>query len=97
MSIYDDSGPAFPVSADVAGIEGLSGSAMGMSLRQYAAIHLRVPDSGVDWMDEMIRKAQRDELAAKAMQNMADMSFPAAAMAKRSYELADAMLKESEE
>src|SRR5690606_28633215 len=61
------SGPAFPVSADVAGMEGLSGSAMGMSLRQYAAIHLRVPDSGVDWMDEMIRKAQRDELAAKAM------------------------------
>lgn len=70
MSIYDDSGPAFPVSADIAGMEGLKGSALGMSLRQYAAIHLRVPDSGVGWLDEMIRKAQRDELAAKVMQGL---------------------------
>lgn len=30
-----DGGPAFPVSADVAGMEGLSGSALGMTLRDY--------------------------------------------------------------
>jgi hypothetical protein len=29
----------------------------GMDLRHYAAIHLRLPDSGLDWLDEMIRKA----------------------------------------
>ncbi len=29
-----------------------------MSLRAYAAIHLRVPDSGIEWLDEMIRKSR---------------------------------------
>ena len=37
-----------------------------MTLRQYAAIKLRVPNSGTDWLDEMILKSLRDELAAKA-------------------------------
>lgn len=27
-----------------------------MTLRHYAAIHLKVPDSGIPWLDEMIRK-----------------------------------------
>ena len=39
----------------------------GMTLRQYAAIKLRVPNSGTDWLDEMIRESMRDDLAAKAM------------------------------
>lgn len=30
-----------------------------ISLRQYAAIHLRVPNSGIDWLDEMIREARK--------------------------------------
>jgi hypothetical protein len=30
-----------------------------MSLRVYAAIHLRVPDSGVTWLDDMIRRSRR--------------------------------------
>jgi len=38
-----------------------------MSLRQYAAIKLRVPDSGEEWLDDMIRKSLRDEFAGKAM------------------------------
>jgi hypothetical protein len=29
-----------------------------MSLRAYAAIHLRVPDSGIDWLDDMIRRSR---------------------------------------
>lgn len=67
----NDGGPAFP--GQWYDFQPLTGEQVvreqwgGMSLRQYAAIHLRVPDSGVDWMDEMIRKAQRDDLAAKAM------------------------------
>lgn len=48
-------GPAFPTLAD-------NGHAMnqdGMTLRQYAAIHLKVPDSGTDWLDDMIRQANK--------------------------------------
>jgi hypothetical protein len=29
----------------------------GMTLRQYAAIKLRVPESGEPWLDDMIRKS----------------------------------------
>jgi hypothetical protein len=29
-----------------------------MSLRAYAAIHLRVPDSGIEWLDGMIRRSR---------------------------------------
>jgi hypothetical protein len=39
----------------------------GMSLRAYAAIKLKQPDSGIDWLDKMIADAKKDELAAKAM------------------------------
>lgn len=35
----------------------------GLSKIEYAAIHLRVPDSGTKWLDEMIQKARRDEFA----------------------------------
>jgi len=84
----------------------------GMTLRQYAAIHLRVPKSGTEWLDKMIRKARRDELAGKAMQGMlvgvvgkigaaADVSAYAggacnAVIADRAFAIADAMLKESD-
>lgn len=42
----------------------------GLTARQYAAIHLCIPDSGVDWLDAMILRKQRDDLAARAMQGM---------------------------
>lgn len=71
----DDGGPAFPVevSADSEGFlvgrqtGSQSGFATGLSIRQYAAIKLKVPNSGTDWLDEMIRQSLRDEFAAKAM------------------------------
>lgn len=40
----------------------------GMTLRQYAAIKLKAPNSGMGWLDEMITKSLRDDFAAKAMQ-----------------------------
>ena len=52
-------GPAFPRP---------QGGDAGMTLRQYAAIKLRVPNSGTDWLDEMIRESLRDGLAVTAMQ-----------------------------
>lgn len=41
----------------------------GLSAREYAAIKLRVPDSGTEWLDAMIRKSLRDDFAAKLMQS----------------------------
>jgi hypothetical protein len=29
-----------------------------MTMRSYAAIHLRVPDSGIDWLDRMIERSR---------------------------------------
>lgn len=54
MNTKESGGPAFPVPV-------LSGDAdfNGMTLRQYAAITLRVPDSGEDWLDEMIKRSIR--------------------------------------
>ena len=39
----------------------------GMCLRTYAAIHLRVPDSGIPALDEMIRKSLLMEMAGRAL------------------------------
>ena len=37
---------------------------------EHAAIELRVPNSGTDWIDAMIRKHNRMQLAAMAMQGL---------------------------
>ncbi len=60
MTARDDGGPAFPQNS-------LSSQNRGMTLRQYAAIKLCVPDSGIDWLDDMIRQAQDDRFAGCAM------------------------------
>ena len=84
MSNFENSGPAFPcetAGADEHGEYRLPWQ--GMTLRQYAAIKLRAPNSGTDWLDEMIRTSLRDEFAAKAM-----LSLPAS----KAYVMADALL-----
>jgi len=68
MSKFDDGRPAFPVPLNRNELWGGMGTCDGMTLRQYAAIKLRVPNSGTDWLDEMIRTSLRDEFAAKAIQ-----------------------------
>ena len=89
MSKVNDGGPAFPSNRDM--------RYGGMTLRQYAAIKLRVPNSGTDWLDEMIRTSLRDEFAAKAMQGMAgshgycERGWDQKDLAGQAYELADAM------
>lgn len=70
MSAHNHGGPAFPVQEFNA--DGTPATLMvGMTLRQYAAIHLRVPNSGDDWLDDMIREARWNELTAKVMQGLA--------------------------
>ena len=70
------------------------------SKREYAAIHLRVPQSGNEELDAMIREAQRNELAARAMQGLVSQlnlyHVSVDEVAELSYRQADAMLKERE-
>lgn len=69
----------------------------GMTLRQYAAIKLKVPDSGTDWIDVMIRESLRNDFAAKALQSELPEGIPAnfasqGNAAHYAYQMADAML-----
>lgn len=41
------------------------GAYSGLTAQEYAAIMLRVPESGTPWLDDMIRKARRDYFAAQ--------------------------------
>ena len=76
MTIHDDSGPAFPTLEQRENYKhNPEGDAYyvsegGMTLRQYAAIKLRVPDSGLAWLDHMIPASRRAEYAGLAMQGM---------------------------
>jgi hypothetical protein len=73
----------------------------GMTLRAYAAIKLGVPDSGIDWLDDMIRKSVRDEFAGQALAGMLawggrySKGFECKG-AEECYKQADAMLAERE-
>lgn len=51
-------------------------SASNLTMRQYAAIELRVPDSGEEWLDEMIRVSNRIRLFETAI--MSGQTDPAA-------------------
>ena len=55
----EDGGAAFPVA-------GFGEVIHGMSIRTYAAIKLRVPESGIDWLDDMIRKSESERGGAHA-------------------------------
>jgi len=84
----------------------------GMTLREYAAIKLKVPDSGTDWLDEMIRQSLKDDFAAKAIpvametlrqdwtKDDGDSWYwnktEIEMLAEKSYALADLMLKARE-
>lgn len=77
------------------------GAVRGMEMGEYAAIHLKVPNSGTPWLDDMIRESRRLDLAAKAMQGIVMVLHqgirPAdiPAMCADAYGIADAMLDEA--
>ena len=66
----------------------------------YASLKLKVPDSGIDWLDEMITKSLRDYFAAKVLQGICasgpSTNFSNARIAAEAYVLADAMLEVKE-
>jgi hypothetical protein len=76
----------------------------GMTLQQYAAITLKVPNSGDAGIDEMIRKSLLADLAVTVMPavlaelwSQGEHDFPIPPLAvKFSYEIACEMLKADE-
>jgi hypothetical protein len=96
----NDGGPAFPSHQACSSWQCRKPSA-GMTMRQYAAIRLRVPDSETDWLDDMIRKSNRDHFAAAALQPLVTSAIELDhvkwdATAQHAYLIADAMLKARE-
>ena len=71
----------------------------GMTLLEYAAIKLRLPESGTDWLDSMILESLRNDFAARAMalQPWHNVDDSYSNHAERCYAIADAMLKAGEE
>jgi len=94
MSNKETGGPAFPATSWTKDGEFI-GENQGMTLRQYAAIKLKVPDSGTDWLDAMIEQSLRDDFAAKALV-VCPMNHPAD-RARWCHQAAEAMLKAKKE
>lgn len=67
----NDGGPAFPAEFVPGwkpdGVTKIWKATGGMTLREYAAIHLKQPHSGNPLLDEMIREARRDDFARAAL------------------------------
>lgn len=104
-------GPAFPLSNDNVLVGERKLWCAGLSVRQYAAIKLSVPDSGHPWLGDMIRTSNRDRLAVQivphfytALASIRSLAWPPdfegdavrAALATNAYALADAVLKAGE-
>lgn len=98
----DDGGPAYPCDLrdrpDILEIDpdgNVKNKHSGMSLRTRAAIDLKVDDSEVPFVNDMIRKSQRRELAGLAMQGMLASDLTSGQHGKTAYEFADEVLAES--
>jgi len=86
-------GPAFPNQ----GGSGNLWNDKGMNLREYAAIKLKVPNSGTDWLDDMIRQSIKDDFAAMAMDAFLSRDGGTYEQdAECAHKMADAMLKARE-
>lgn len=71
-------------------------SSDGITKREQACIDLRIPESGDAELDALIRKARRQEFAAKAMQALSSGGLDPVYTAPRAIEYADALLAEQE-
>jgi hypothetical protein len=98
-----DSDSAFPVFDSARGEMDYQCIDPGLTAKQYAAIHLKVPRSGDPDIDAMILENRRDEFAKAAMTGI--MSIPSGDVitkkaiicdARICYAYADAMLAEME-
>lgn len=71
----------------------------GLTARQHTAIALRVPDSGTDWLDDMIRASLRDQFAGQALNALIGTIVPIekhgwsdADFVREAYDMADAAM-----
>lgn len=95
----NDGGPAFPKPCDECSHSVGEHACYGMSLRDYACIRLKVPETDKDWLNVIILKALRTDLAGMALAAMTaapDYSKGPcnSAMAERAYVIAEWMLAE---
>jgi len=76
----------------------LSGGGNGLTIRQHACIEMELPETGIEWLDELIKKKQRNTHAAMAMSGMLAAPNGWASitdmpeLSKRSVALADALI-----
>ena len=67
----------------------------GFTKRERACIDLLYPDSGLDWLNEMIRVRKREEMARAAITGKSDYQGGyCPRLIEDAYRIADAMLKE---
>lgn len=72
MQTYtNENDPAFPTEVHMEG-SGAQITLPGLTAREHAAIHLRVPMSGNAWLDAMITEARRWDAAQAAMPSYYD-------------------------
>jgi hypothetical protein len=92
MNWAEQGGAAFPIPHS--NEPGAYEAETGMSLREYAAITLRVPNSGTDWLDDMIRESRRMDFAGQALAGEYTKWDNPNSVAFFVNEVADAMLAE---
>jgi hypothetical protein len=95
----NDNDQAFPVFDSARSGADYVCSDFGMTMREYAAIKLKVPRSGDAELDAWIRESRRADLAALAMGGIAAwnqwITKPIASQfSEQAFNLADAMLAE---
>lgn len=106
-TIKGGSSPAFPADSTSNGYGGRTPQTYsGLTIQQYAAIHLRVPNSGDAALDDMIRQSLHNEFATSAMKGFLaghishyghESHWPYGGMVDEARQVADAMLKASKE
>ena len=94
MSKIDSGGNAFPYCVWVG--DHHNGHNTGMTKREYSAINLRVPNSGTEWLDEMIRASLHNEFAGMALQGALSRGVEGVEVeriASDSFLMADSMIR----
>ena len=95
MSEIDDGGPAFPTDGE-SQVSARLWHFSGLTKREYSAINLRVPNSGTEWLDEMIRASLHNEFAGMALQGALSRGVEGVEVeriASDSFLMADAMVQ----
>jgi hypothetical protein len=67
-----------------------------LTAEAYAAIHLKVPGSGAEWLDDMIIESRKMDYAGQALIGLTDATmFPGTAdLEKTAFNIAQVMVQE---